>query len=52
LIEEIAKGSPEPIDFTESDIDPLIEITYRFSKAVGDGAARENLAARSSDSWP
>jgi hypothetical protein len=43
LIEEIAKGSPEPINFTEGDIDPLIEITYRFSKAVADGAARENL---------
>lgn len=38
LIEEIAKGS-----FSESDIDPLIEITYRFSKAAADGAARENL---------
>jgi hypothetical protein len=43
LIEEIGKGSPEPIDFTESDADPLIEIVYRFSKAVSDGAARENL---------
>jgi hypothetical protein len=43
LIEEIAKGSPEPIAFTESDADPLIEIIYRFSKAVADGAARENL---------
>jgi len=43
LIGEIAKGSPEPIDFTESEADPLIEIIYRFSKAVSDGAARENL---------
>jgi hypothetical protein len=43
LIEEIAKGSPEPIDFTESEAEPLIEIIYRFSKAVSDGAARENL---------
>ncbi|MEH2563460.1 hypothetical protein [Bradyrhizobium sp. AZCC 2289] len=43
LIGEIAKGSTEPIDFTESDADPLIEIIYRFSKAVSDGAARENL---------
>jgi hypothetical protein len=43
LIEEVAEGSPEPINFTESDADPLIEIIYRFSKAVSDGAARENL---------
>jgi hypothetical protein len=35
LIEEVSKGSPEPI--------PLIEIVYRFSKAAADGAARENL---------
>lgn len=43
FIEEIAKGSPEPISFTDSETDPLIEIIYRFSKAVSDGAARENL---------
>jgi hypothetical protein len=43
LIEEVAKGSPEPINFEESDVSPLIEITYRFSKAAADGAARENL---------
>jgi len=43
LIEEVSKGSPEPINFTESDTDPLIEIIYRFSKAAADGAARENL---------
>jgi hypothetical protein len=43
LIEEVAKGSSGPINFTESDADPLIEIIYRFSKAVADGAARENL---------
>ena len=43
LIEEVAKGSPEPINFIESDTDPLIEITYRFLKAAADGAARENL---------
>jgi hypothetical protein len=43
LIEEVAKGSPEPINFTECEADPLIEIIYRFSKAVADGAARENL---------
>jgi hypothetical protein len=43
LIEEVAKGSPEPINFAESDVNPLIEIIYRFSKAAADGAARENL---------
>ncbi|MCU1340467.1 MAG: hypothetical protein JWO19_6048 [Bryobacterales bacterium] len=43
LIEEVSKGSPEPINFTDSNTDPLIEIIYRFSKAAADGAARENL---------
>jgi hypothetical protein len=43
LIEEVSKGSPEPINFTDGDTDPLIEIIYRFSKAAADGAARENL---------
>jgi len=43
LIDEVSKGSPEPINFTESDTDPLIVIIYRFSKAAADGAARENL---------
>ena len=43
LIEEVSKGSPEPINFTDREIDPLIEIMYRFSKAAADGAARENL---------
>lgn len=43
LIEEVSKGSEEPINFAETDADPLIEIIYRFSKAVADGAARENL---------
>jgi hypothetical protein len=43
LIEEIKKRAIEPVDFAESDIDPLIEIIYRFGKAVADGAARENL---------
>ena len=52
LIEEIAKGSPEPIDFTESEAEPLIEIIYRFSKAVSDGAARitNRATSRSGDS--
>jgi hypothetical protein len=43
LIEEVSKGSPEPINFTGSNADPMIEIIYRFSKAAADGAARENL---------
>jgi hypothetical protein len=43
LIEEVSKGSSEPINFPDSEADPLIEIIYRFSKAAADGAARENL---------
>lgn len=43
LIEEVAKGSAEPINFEERDLNPMIEIAYRFSKAAADGAARENL---------
>jgi hypothetical protein len=43
FIEQVSKGSSEPINFTESEADPLIEIVYRFTKAAGDGAARENL---------
>jgi hypothetical protein len=43
LIEEVSKGSPEPINFTDSNADPMIEIIYRFLKAAADGAARENL---------
>src|SRR5258708_38035495 len=43
LIAEEANGSPEPINFIESDTDPLIEITYRFLKADADGAAPENF---------
>ncbi|MGY3452866.1 hypothetical protein [Bradyrhizobium sp. USDA 4353] len=43
LIEEVARGRSGPIEFSESDADPLIAIIYRFSKAVADGAARENL---------
>ncbi len=43
LIEELAKGSPEPPDFTEPNVEPLLGVIYRFSKAVADGAARENL---------
>lgn len=43
LIEAVTKGSDEPINFTDSETDPIIEIIYRFSKAVADGAARQNL---------
>jgi hypothetical protein len=43
LIDEIKKGAPEPINFSDSGADPIIEIIYRFTKAVADGAARENL---------
>jgi hypothetical protein len=43
LIEEVSKGSPEQINFSNSDADPLIDIIYRFAKAAADGAARENL---------
>src|ERR1700730_1287808 len=43
LIAEVANGYHGPISFADSDADPLIEIIYRFSKAVADGAARENL---------
>lgn len=43
LIEEISRGFHGQIEFDRFDIDPLLEIIYRFSKAVDDGAARENL---------
>jgi hypothetical protein len=43
LIEEIASGHHGPIQFDDHDIDPMIEVIMRFSKAVADGAARENL---------
>jgi hypothetical protein len=43
LINEISNGYHGQITFEEHDVDPLIEIILRFSKAVADGAARENL---------
>jgi hypothetical protein len=43
LIEEISNGYHGSISFEAHDVDPLIEITLRFSKAVADGAARANL---------
>ena len=43
LIEEISNGWHGQIEFDQCDVDPLLEIVLRFSKAVADGAARENL---------
>ena len=43
LISEIAAGRHGPVNFDNEDIEPLIDIVLRFSKAVADGAARENL---------
>jgi hypothetical protein len=43
LIDEVSHGYHGSIQFDERDVDPLIEIILRFSKAVADGAARENL---------
>lgn len=43
LIAEVSNGYHGKIEFGEHDVDPLIEITLRFSKAVADGAAKENL---------
>src|SRR5262245_8022485 len=43
LIDEIRGGHHGTINFDEHDLDPLIDIILRFSKAVGEGAARENL---------
>ena len=40
FIEEISKGQ---VQFDPQDIDPLIDVIMRFSKAVADGAAQENL---------
>jgi len=44
LIAQISAGGLHgEIEFEERDIDPLIDIIFRFSKAVGDGAANDNL---------
>jgi hypothetical protein len=43
LIEEIRTGWHGGVEFAERDTDPLIEIILRFSKAVTEGTARENL---------
>jgi hypothetical protein len=43
LIKEISSGRHGPLDFNKEDIEPLIDVILRFSKAVQEGAARENL---------
>lgn len=43
LMQEISSGRHGPVDFDEYDIDPLVDIILRFSKAVSEGVARENL---------
>lgn len=43
LIQEISTGRHGPLNFDEVDVEPLIDIVLRFSKAVDEGAARENL---------
>jgi hypothetical protein len=43
LIQEISNGHHGHIDFDAHDVDPLIDIVLRFSKAVADGSAKENL---------
>jgi hypothetical protein len=43
LIDEVSKGHHGAIVFEEHDVDPLIEIIYRFTKAVADGASMDNL---------
>jgi hypothetical protein len=43
LIKEVTSGRHGPVEFDKHDIDPLIDIILRFSKAVAEGAARENL---------
>jgi hypothetical protein len=43
LIEEVAKGKTEGIEFTNEDADELVQMLLRFSSAVDAGAARQNL---------
>jgi len=44
LLEELSKGGFHgEIKFDEHDADPLLEVTFRLSKAVAAGAARDNL---------
>ncbi len=43
LMLEVRSGRHGPINFDQHDVDPLIDIILRFTKAVFEGAARENL---------
>lgn len=43
LIQEISSGHHGPVNFEQEDVEPLIDMVLRFSKAVEEGAARENL---------
>ena len=43
LIKEIRGGRHGEIHFEEYDLDPLLQMTMRFSKAIDEGAARQNL---------
>lgn len=43
IIKEIASGKHGQISFEERDAEPLIDMAMRYSKAVSEGAARENL---------
>jgi hypothetical protein len=43
LIEEVAKGKTEDIEFTNEDADELVQMLLRFSSAVDAGAARQIL---------
>ena len=43
FIEEVRNGYHGPIEFTNADVDPMVEVIYRFKKALEDGAAMENL---------
>jgi len=43
LIDEFSNGYHGRVEFLPEDADDLIQIIHRFSKAVEDGCARENL---------
>ena len=43
LLNEMSQGMHGQIQFDAADTDPLVDIMLRFSKAVSDGTARENL---------
>lgn len=43
LIDEIKSGRHGQINFDQYDVDPLIDIILRFTKAASEGAAKANL---------